>query len=864
MINTYLNFILKRPLLPILLLAAVTFYLALGILKIQFDSSIESFMPKHDAEYIEYSAVKEIYGDNDRFAQISIAHDHLWNAEILATINRMIIDIEAYEKFDKKQEDQRLEKFEVAARRSKVAFSDLLSAFSDDPVFARFLLRKVPDRIQHQKILEAPHISKIRKIILSDRELKKTEIIDTLLTPFTAKDISGDNDTLETYDLIDTDDQGNRIIPRTKEEIAAFRERLTRNPAYENRLYAVDSSGHITDFAMLIKFKGTLPREEIICAIISIIDTYPELEIYISGVPYVAKNFNDYIKKDILKNVPLILLVVTLIFYLNFKSVRGVLLPLFTLSMAEIWTIGLMGHLGYKITSIGITLPPLLISVGSSYAIHVLNQYYADFSLIDPTEKRAGIRDAMTHISVTVFLAGFTTFAAFMTLITNHVSAIQEWALFSATGILFTVFIAITLIPCALVLLPHKYPRALLKKYDARKITWVEKLLVVTARAAVSHYKIIYAVVGVILVVAIAGALRLKVDTAILHYFKKNDPVKINVRTAGDKFGGGWGFSLIIDSNEPDGVKSPDFQNTVESVRTWLTAPENAELNIRRTDAFADFIKRMHMAMNNDDPAYFKIPENRADIMDYLEIYSGEDDNSDGRFDEFEPFVDLNFQKNNILVRLGHYNDERMGTSKIKQIIASIETHLDATLPAEYSYAITGYPTIQVQLAHYVVTGQLTGLVLSLGIVALVIMLLFKKISAGPLALIDMGVTILINFGIMGWFGISLDMVTSVIASITIGIGVDDTIHFLNTYRHNKNKDISTSKAIEQTLFVAGKAIVFTSLALTGGFLVLVTSSFEPIILFGILIALTMVNTTIGSILLVPAAIRMTGIKLDG
>ncbi|MEZ4551925.1 MAG: MMPL family transporter [Desulfobacterales bacterium] len=191
---------------------------------------------------------------------------------------------------------------------------------------------------------------------------------------------------------------------------------------------------------MLIKFKGTLPREEIICAIISIIDTYPELEIYISGVPYVAKNFNDYIKKDILKNVPLILLVVTLIFYLNFKSVRGVLLPLFTLSMAEIWTIGLMGHLGYKITSIGITLPPLLISVGSSYAIHVLNQYYADFSLIDPTEKRAGIRDAMTHISVTVFLAGFTTFAAFMTLITNHVSAIQEWALFSATGILFTVF----------------------------------------------------------------------------------------------------------------------------------------------------------------------------------------------------------------------------------------------------------------------------------------------------------------------------------------------------------------------------------------------------------------------------------------
>lgn len=869
MINNYLNFILKRPLFPVLGLLAITIWLALGILKIEFDSSIESFMPKHDAEYIEYSHVKEVYGDNDRFVQISIAHPDLWSARALDLINKLLIDIEEYEDFDKKKEDRRLEKFYAATQNPAVEFDDILAQFSDDPVFLRFLKRKIPKKIQTKKDLKEPQLHKIEHIILKDIELKQTEIIDTLLSPLTAKDISGKNDMLETYDLIETGTDDQRILPRTKEEIEAFRRRLTKNPAYENRLYATDSqtdsqTGRITDFAVLIKFDGTLPREEITCAIISIIDAYPELEIFISGVPYVAKNFNDYIQRDLFRNVPLIMLVVTLIFYLNFKSVRGVLLPLFTLGMAEIWTIGLMGHLGYKITSIGITLPPLLISVGSSYAIHVLNQYYADFSLIDPHEKRAGIRNAMTHISVTVFLAGFTTFAAFISLATNHVSAIQEWAVFSAVGILFSVFISITLIPCALVLLPHKYPKSLLKKYEFRKITWVEKLLILTARAAVNHYKMIYAVVGIILIVAIAGALRLKVDTDILHYFKNDDPVKINVRTAGDKFGGGWGFSIIIDSNEPDGVKSPEFLNTVESIRDWLTADENADLNIGRTDAFADFIKRMHMAMNNDNPAFFEIPEHRMDIMDYLEIYSGDDDNSDGRFDEFEPFVDTDFQKNNILVRLSHKTADRIGTSKIKEILGKIETRLTKTLPDNYAFSITGYPAIEVQLAHYVVTGQLTGLALSLGIVALVIMLLFKKISAGPLALIDMGVTIIINFGIMGWFGISLDMVTSVIASITIGIGVDDTIHFLNSYRQNKHKDVSTSEAIEKTLFVAGKAIVFTSLALTGGFLVLVTSSFQPIILFGLLIALTMVNTTIGSILLVPAAIRLTGIELDG
>lgn len=864
MIHTYLNLILKRPIIPIAALVAVTIGLGLGILKIQFDSSIESFMPKHDPEYIEYMEAKKIYGNNDRFAQMSISHPKLWSAPLLATINRLMVDIEEYEDFNPAKEARRMEKFQKAVQNPRGHFDDILAQFADDPAYARLLKRKIPKKIQNASQLTDEAIQKMEKILLADLELKKSQIIDTILSPLSAKDINGENDSLESYDLITKDDTGQRIMPETPTQIESFRERLTRNPAYAHRLYATDDvTGKITDFAVLVKFAGTLPQEPIITEFIDIVAAYPELTIHISGVPYVSKNFNDYMQKDMFRNVPLIVLVVALVFYLNFKSLRGVILPLATLGMAEIWTIGLMGHLGYKITSIGITLPPLLISVGSSYAIHVLNQYYADFHLIEPSEKRAGIKTAMIHISTTVFLAGITTFAAFFSLVTNQVSAIQEWAVFAGIGIMFAVVISITLIPCGLALMPHKFPKALMHSETVRKITLVERLLVITARAATHHYKVIYGIVAVILAISIAGGLRLKVDTDILHYFKEDDPVRQNVRIAGDKFGGGWGFSLIIDSGEPDGVKSPEFQNTIETIRKWLEADENTDLNIGRTDAFADFIKRMHMAMNNDDPAFFKIPESRMDILDYLEIYIGDDDDSDGRIDEFESFVDRDFQKNAILIRLTRKTDKGMGTSEIKRILTKIEDHLSATLPAAYSFATTGYPTIEVKLAHYVVTGQLYGLALSLIIVAMVIILLFRKFTAGPLALVDMGVTIIVNFGIMGWFGIHLDMVTSVIASITIGIGVDDTIHFLNTFRHFKNKDISISDAIEKSLFVAGKAIIFTSLALTAGFMVLLTSSFQPIILFGLLIALTMVNTTIGSVLLVPAAIRLTGIQLD-
>ena len=396
MMNRYLNLILRRPLLPILALIAITIYLALGILKIQFDSSIESFMPKHDEAYIEYEKTKERYGDNDRIVIMAVSHENLWSGEAFETINKFIVDIEEYEKYNKSEENRRTKKFYDAIASDSVRFEDIIRQFADDPAFVRFLKRHTSFPLQSGEHLTKKDVTHLRKIVSNNTKLKETEIIDNIISPFTAKDIHGENDTLEAYDLIEQDNNDNRIVPTSPEALQAFQQRLELNPAFKKGIYAVDSqTGEITDFAVILKFCGCLDREAIVSEIIKIADSYDNLKITISGVPYVVKYFNEYIRKDITKNVPLVLLVVTLIFYLNFRSKRGVILPLATLGMAEIWTIGLMGHLGYKITSVGITLPPLLISVGSSYAIHILNQYYADFNLISQKGKKDGLKEAI-------------------------------------------------------------------------------------------------------------------------------------------------------------------------------------------------------------------------------------------------------------------------------------------------------------------------------------------------------------------------------------------------------------------------------------------------------------------------------------
>jgi predicted RND superfamily exporter protein len=435
--------------------------------------------------------------------------------------------------------------------------------------------------------------------------------------------------------------------------------------------------------------------------------------------------------------------------------------------------------------------------------------------------------------------------------------------MFSAIGALFAVFTSSSLIPASLALLPHNRPTALWNGDNTPKITMVDRFISLMIKGATHHHRTVVAVVIVILIVSVMGLMRLKVDTAYVTFFKKDSPVRKDINTIGEKFGGGWGFDILLSSKDVDGAKSPEFLTTMENFRAWLVSEENKDLKIGRTDGFSDFIKTMHMAMNNDERSQYKIPESKSDIADYLEIYAGDDDDSDGRFDEFEPFIDMDYQTCDILARLCRKEGQPIGTSEIATIVKKMSTYLDNNLPPGMNYTISGFPVIEVQVSEYLIKGQLKSLILSLIVVDIIAILLFGHIAAGLLALIPMGVAVLINFGIMGWFGIPLDMVTSVIAAVTIGIGVDDTIHFLNTFRHNRARGHSVDETIARTLQVSGKAITFTSIALICGFSVFLLSSFIPIILLGFLLALTMTATTLGALLVLPSVIKASRVDLN-
>ncbi len=865
--SRYISFCINYPKTAILVLLLITGALLPGMFLLEIDNSIETLMPKHDSQYIFYNEVKKTFGDNGQFVVMAVSADPLFSPHTLAALDRFVADLEAYSDFDEPLETARLNRLQAFTGKEAVPAAKILDAFDDDPVFQRVVQRKLAHLFDTTPVLGPRQLKKLETAVKKTFDLKKAEVTDDILSPLTANDITGAADTLEIYDLIETDVRGNRQLPKTAAEIREFKHRLLRNPAFENVLYTREGDGgKISDFGILLKFKDLEDRDPATREILEIIKFHTDLHIVYTGMPVVYVRAVDYIHIDSMTLVPIVMLVAMLIFYLNFRSLRGVLLPLLCLGMAEVWVLGLMGYMGFRITIMGSSLPPLMIAISSSYAIHILNQYYNDFDLISKRGTKEGLFLSMNHIALTVLLTGLTTCIAFVTLCTSQLSAIREWGIFCGLGALFAVMITSAMIPAALTLLPHTFPAAIRRRTDPRagqRGTLTDKILKVFTRWALVHYKKVVLITGIFAAVAIAGLVQLRVDTAYVSYFKEHSQVRQGVNAIGEKFGGGWGFDILIDSGRPEGAKSPEFLNFMEAFRRWLTADENADLKIGRTDGFSDVIKTMHMAMNNDDPDAWAIPENATDIADYLEIYGGEDTDADGRYDEFEPFVDIDYQTCDVLARLCRKEGQLVGTSEVREIVGKIKAYLNTHIPEGASFHITGFPIMEVQVSHYLVMGQIQTLILSLVIVDLISILLFQHFSAGLLALIPMGLAVLVNFGVMGWFRIALDMSTSVIAAVTIGIGIDDTIHFMNNFRHNRARGYSIDQSIERTLQVAGKAIIFTSLALIFGFLVFLFSRFIPMNLLGILLSLTMVVTTLAALVVLPAFIKITGVNLS-
>ncbi|TFG37247.1 MAG: hypothetical protein E4H39_02515, partial [Syntrophobacterales bacterium] len=306
--NRYIDFALRRPILVLCILAILTVILSPGMMKLQFDNSIDVFMPRNDGEYLFYNTVKEVYGDNGRFIIISVSDKNLWSPETLGKMDELIRDLEEYKDYDEKKESLRLLRLDSCIAGGSLTYDAFISSFHDDPSFQRLLRRKTETIFGNVEELSRWKLKKLKKEISRSNDFKRQELVDDIIAPLTAQDITGKDDVLEIFDLVDVNEEGERILPDSAAEISQFKERLERNPAFEMGLYSRDKkTGEITDFGIIIKLKNMEDQDPIARELYGIIRSHGSLDMVSSGIPIVNIWAIDYMHNDLYVLVPIIM-----------------------------------------------------------------------------------------------------------------------------------------------------------------------------------------------------------------------------------------------------------------------------------------------------------------------------------------------------------------------------------------------------------------------------------------------------------------------------------------------------------------------------------------------------------------------------
>lgn len=697
---------------------------------------------------------------------------------------------------------------------------------------------------------------------------KSMEMVQTFMNPITGEDISGENNELKPVDFIETDEMGMRYLPSSAPEFDDYQNRISLNPLNELVFYSQNANGEIQALSFSLVLKSLLHYNKFLTYLWPLIRKYntEPVVMYANGSLIIEKFMDDFVKSDLSLYMPMVLLIVIITFYLNFRSLRGVVLPALTVIIGAIWTMGLMGHLGIKVSLLVSILPPLLIAIGSSYSIHMFNQYMHELPTIADKEKESALLHCMTHISVTILLATVTTMISFLTLSISQVTSLRDFGMFAAAGSFFATLAAFILIPASLSLLKPLRSERFYGKQKLNPI--VEKIIQTLAHLSLNRAKTVVSLFSLIFLIGLIGLVSVRPETAPMYNFRDDSYIRKSDDRLGQLFHGTFANDLIIDSGKAGGVKDPEFLNFVEKIRDWAELPEQEEkYNILLTVSFNDFIKRMHMAFYNDNPDYFAIPESREQISDYLEIFSGEDKNSDGRPDSFEAYVDAEYRRVNLIIRTGSTEERLFSTAVNRAIEVRVDEYMrsidnPADNPNGYTWFMAGAGINISILADYIIESQLTSVILSLIIISFLVFVLFRSGRASFVSIVPISFGIAVVYGLMGYLDIPLDIPKAILSSVAIGIGIDDTIHFMKTLSHHLKANLSLDEAIEKTYHEAGVAITYTSLALIFGFSILTLSHFKPIFFLGMLVAAVMLATTLGALLFLPAIIKLMNLKI--
>lgn len=671
--------------------------------------------------------------------------------------------------------------------------------------------------LETEDILRAATLERVRNIT---RKLNRLKGVDETLSLFEMKDIRSGHGSMMVEPAAPR-------IPRTEKKRERLREALRRN----DLVHEIVVSDDFTMTAIIATLEKDAAEEEILRDIDSVLLEFPgDEKVYIGGMPVIRQAINEDITRDFSLLMPLALVLMLLVLFLTLKQVRSVLLPFSIVIFSIVFAMGLLPIIGWKISVITILLPIMLVAIANNYGVHIMVRYQeintGDCGLT--REELAAV--LFRKLSRPVLITGLTTIAGVLGLLSHIMIPAKELGIIAAVGIGFSLLLSLFYIPSVLSFLPEARS---VKTSDAGDGKGGNSLLHRLGILVAGHPKTILLASAACFVIAAGGIFLVEVDSNQENFFPEDHPVKIGATKINDHFGGSQSLSILFsgDIKDPEILKRMDgYERTLEEMP-----------GVGGTISIAGIVRRMSRALNDEgDPQFDMIPASRNGVAQYFELYSMSGDPGD-----FEKLVDFDYMHAQLIVRVNDGN-----TSTVKRLVAEIKSMVADDTAVE---TIGGTCLAVAELADIVVKGQFLSLFAALSAIVVLMMLLFRSKAAGFISVLPLVLAITILFGLMGFLGIPLDIVSALLSSMVIGVGVDYTIHFLWRYREERNSGLGYGDSVIKTLETTGRGISYNALSVIIGFSALFISTFVPIKLFAFLVVVSMSACLFGALVLVPA-----------
>jgi len=564
--------------------------------------------------------------------------------------------------------------------------------------------------------------------------------------------------------------------------------------------------------------------------------------LYQIGMPIVSAAMAEYVERDFLTLPPFTFLIISVILLLIFRSLRGLLVPAGSVLIALVWTFGTMGLTGTPLSMLTMIVPIFVIAVGTAYCMYIFPEYLEAARETDSPREAA--RLCFYQTGFPTFLAVVTTSIGLGSLLLNRIVSIRSFAVFSVVGIWSMTGIMLFLLPAVLSVLPLPGGNGGGGFRRARGLT--TPLLEKIVRLNLNHQKVTIPVLGGLALLGILGIFRLEVETNPVEFFKEDTPVSRHFHDVARDLSGSTPVNILLDGREADFFEKPENIELIARIQGFLAALEGVD----KTISFADYFKLVNYASNKYQKEFYSLPREDFEVRMLMNDYK-----SMLGQDMFERFMTADLSRTNILLRTHLSSSEDFLETRDRVV-----SYLSDTLGDRAVFQVTGFGVVISQSSDLLTRGQIRSLSLTLILIFAIMFLLFLSLKVGFIAILPNCFPIIMNFGIMGWFGIELSVATSLIASIAIGLAVDDTIHYLVRYNREFREDLKKNRALEAALLTVGRPILFTTITIGAGFSILTFSHFEPTAVFGLMMVITMASALVGDLILLPSL--MTHVEL--